>query len=198
MVHTYLKDVEKHKEYTIPIALIGVFTIFIFTVGQQYVTELFDITHIAQDTEILVEDVVNIFGTFAILLYGFVPSVLRIIGTTGFFIALFQDGVNPFILIGLGALGETLGSSVMYIVGRYIFRLLKGKHKELAPAEHFLVKYRLIVFYLIPFAGSLGDVAMILAGHQRIGLMKIIPFVLLGNFVRYGIWFMVTIGQLNL
>lgn len=198
MVHTYLKDVEKHKEFTIPIALIGIFTIFIFTIGQQYVAELFDITHIAQNTEILVEDAVNTFGSLAILLYGFVPSMLRIIGTTGFFIALFQDGVNPFILIGLGALGETLGSSVMYIIGRFIFRLLKGKHKELAPAEHFLVKYRLIVFYLIPFAGSLGDVAMILAGHQRIGLMKILPFVLLGNFVRYGIWFMVTIGQLNL
>jgi membrane protein YqaA with SNARE-associated domain len=193
-----LKNIEKHKEFTIPIALIVLFTIFVATTGMQYVTELFDITHIVQDTEILVEDAVNTFGALAILLYGFVPSLVRIIGTTGFFIALFQDGVNPFILIGLGALGETLGSSVMYIIGRYIFRLLKGKHKELAPAEHFLVKYRLIVFYLIPFAGSLGDVAMILAGHERIGLMRILPFVLLGNFVRYGIWFMVTIGQLNL
>lgn len=193
-----LKDIEKHKEFTIPIILIALFTIFVFGIGQDYVKELLDFTLISQDTEILLEDAVNTLGTLSIFLYGFVPSIFKIIGTTGFFIALFQDGVNPFILIALGAIGETLGSSVMYIIGRYIFRLFKGKHREFAPAEHFLVKYRLIVFYLIPFAGSLGDVAMILAGHQRIGLMKIIPFVLLGNFVRYGIWFMVTIGQLNL
>lgn len=193
-----LKNIEKHKEFTIPIILIALFTIFVFGVGQDYVKELLDFTLISQDTEILLEDAVNTLGTLSIFLYGFVPSIFKIIGTTGFFIALFQDGVNPFILIALGAIGETLGSSVMYIIGRYIFRLFKGKHREFAPAEHFLVKYRLIVFYLIPFAGSLGDVAMILAGHQRIGLMKIIPFVLLGNFVRYGIWFMVTIGQLNL
>jgi len=195
---SFLKNIEKHKEFTIPIVLIGIFTIFMISVGQQYVEELLDFALIAQNTEILVEDAVNTLGTLSIFFYGFVPSILKIIGTTGFFIALFQDGVNPFILIGLGAFGETLGSSVMYIIGRYIFRLFKGKTRDLAPAEHFLVKYRLIVFYLIPFAGSLGDVAMILAGHQRIGLMKILPFVLLGNFVRYGIWFMVTIGQLNL
>jgi len=193
-----LKDIEKHKEFTIPIILIVLFTIFVFGVGQDYIKELLDFTLIAQDTEILLEDAVNTLGTLSIFLYGFVPSIFKIIGTTGFFIALFQDGVNPFILIGLGAIGETLGSSVMYILGRYIFRLFKGRTRDLAPAEHFLVKYRLIVFYLIPFAGSLGDVAMILAGHQRIGLLKILPFVLLGNFVRYGIWFMVTIGQLNL
>lgn len=193
-----LKDIEKHKEFTIPIILIVLFTIFVFGVGQDYIKELLDFTLIAQDTEILLEDAVNTLGTLSIFLYGLVPSIFKIIGTTGFFIALFQDGVNPFILIGLGAIGETLGSSVMYILGRYIFRLFKGRTRDLAPAEHFLVKYRLIVFYLIPFAGSLGDVAMILAGHQRIGLLKILPFVLLGNIVRYGIWFMVTIGQLNL
>ncbi len=195
---SFLKDIENHKEFTIPIILIGIFTIFMISVGQQYVEELLDFTLIAQNTEILVEDAVNTLGTLSIFFYGFVPSILKIIGTTGFFIALFQDGVNPFILIGLGAFGETLGSSVMYIIGRYIFRLFKGRTRDLAPAEHFLVKYRLIVFYLIPFAGSLGDAGMILAGHQRIGLLKIFPFVLLGNFVRYGIWFMVTIGQLNL
>ncbi len=195
---SYLKNIEKHKEFTIPIILIALFTIFVFGIGQDYIKELLDFTLISQDTEILLEDAVNTLGTLSIFLYGFVPSIFKIIGTTGFFIALFQDGVNPFILIGLGAIGETLGSSVMYILGRYIFRLFKGKTRDLAPAEHFLVKYRLIVFYLIPFAGSLGDVAMILAGHQRIGLLKILPFVLLGNIVRYGIWFMVTIGQLNL
>lgn len=195
---SFLKNIEKHKEFTIPIILIVLFTIFVFGVGQDYIKELFDFTLISQDTEILLEDAVNTLGTLSIFLYGLVPSIFKIIGTTGFFIALFQDGVNPFILIGLGAIGETLGSSVMYILGRYIFRLFKGRTRDLAPAEHFLVKYRLIVFYLIPFAGSLGDVAMILAGHQRIGLLKILPFVLLGNIVRYGIWFMVTIGQLNL
>jgi len=195
---SYLKNIEKHKEFTIPIILIALFTIFVFGIGQDYIKELLDFTLISQDTEILLEDAVNTLGTLSIFLYGLVPSIFKIIGTTGFFIALFQDGVNPFILIGLGAIGETLGSSVMYILGRYIFRLFKGKTRDLAPAEHFLVKYRLIVFYLIPFAGSLGDVAMILAGHQRIGLLKILPFVLLGNIVRYGIWFMVTIGQLNL
>lgn len=198
MTKHFLKNIETHKEITIPLALIGLFTIFVATVGSEFAQELLDFNQIRDDTQILVEDAVNIFGTLAIFVYGFVPSALKIIGTTGFFIALFQDGVNPFILIGLGAVGETIGSGIMYLIGRFIFRIFKGKSKDLAGAEHFLVKYRLIVFYIVPFAGSLGDIAVILAGHQRIGFLRIFPFIFIGNFVRYGIWFLITIGQLNL
>jgi len=196
--NSVLTDIKTHKEITVPLILITLFLIFIFNFGIDELTELTNLQIIVSDIVTIQNDLINAFGALAIFLYGFVPSVFRIIGTTGFFIALITEGINPFILIGLGALGETLGSALMYILGRYIFRLFKGKHRELASAEHFLVKYRILIFFLVPYFGSGGDILMILAGHQRIGLLRILPLVFVGNFIRYGIWLFMTIGQINL
>lgn len=196
--NSILTDIRTHKEFTVPLILVTLFIIFIFNFGLDDFTELTNLQVIEGDFEAIRTDFVNAFGALAIFFYGLVPSIFRIIGTTGFFVGLIQEGINPFILIGLGALGETLGSAVMYVIGRFVFRLMKGKHRDIASAEHFLLKYRIFIFFLVPMIGTGGDIVMVLAGHQRIGLVRIFPLVFVGNFIRYGIWLFVTIGQLNL
>jgi len=195
-----LNDIETHKEYTLPIILVGIFLIVVSNVGIDYLTEILDFNLVMQDFAILGEDFVNTLGAISIFLYGFVPSAFRIIGTTGFFLALIADGVNPFILIILGAVGEAIGSSVLYLVGRLLFKHLqnKGIDRKMASTDHLLAKYRIFVYFSIAFIGTAGDIIMLVSGHQRIGLLKIFPFLVLGNFFKYAIWLMITIEQLNL
>ena len=195
-----LLDIETHKEYTLPILLVGVFLIVVTNVGLDELVELTDFKILQQNFEILGQDLVNTLGALAIFAYGFIPSAFRIIGTTGFFLALIADGINPFILVIFGALGEALGSSVLYLVGRGFFKHIqnKGIDKKLAGTNHILGKYRIIIYFSVPFIGSAGDILMLISGHQRIGILKIFPFLILGNFFRYSIWLMITIEQMNL
>ncbi len=196
-----LRDIETHKEFTFPIVLVGLFLIFIYTSGS--IDDLFallDFTVLQEQAQILTDDFVNMLGAVSIFVYGFIPSMFRIIGTTGFFIALLADGINPFTLIILGAVGETLGSSVLYLVGRGFFKYIrnKGIDKKMAGTDHLLSKYRIFIYFLIPYLGTAGDIIMLISGHERIGLKKYIPFLFLGNFFRYGLWLMVTISQIDL
>ena len=196
--HNILYDIETHKEYTIPIVLIIIFTVVVSTIGIEFVSDIFERNVLSEDIQKLMSDWVNTVGALAIFLYGFLPSIFRVFGTTGFFIALLQDGINPFILIGIASLGEALGSSLLYFIGKYLFRLIKGHHRELADAGHVLRKYRIAVYFLVPFFGSVGDLIMVISGHQRIGLRLIFPLLFLGNSAVYTNWLMITIGQMNL
>jgi len=200
MANRLLKDIETHKEFTIPIILVAVFLILVSNLGFDQITELTDFKILQEDFEILGQDFINVLGTVSIFFYGFIPSAFRLIGTTGFFISLLADGVNPFILVILGALGESIGSSVLYLVGRGFFKYIrnKGLDKKLAGSDHILHKYRIFIYFTIPYLGSAGDILMLISGHERIGLIRIFPFLFLGNFFRYSIWLMVTVSQMNL
>ncbi len=190
-------SLETHKEVTIPILFVIGFLILLGVAGFNDIQQAFTVTTIANVADKFFSDAFVMVGILAIFLYEIIPTAFRLLGTTGFFIGLLQEGFNPFVLILIAVIGRITGWFVLYLLGRFIYRIFKGKHRTLADAGHFLHKYRLIVFFTVPFLGALGDLIMIIAGHQRIGFMKIVPFLFLSVIVRYTIWLYITIGQMN-
>jgi len=197
MVKNLLGSMEDHKEVTIPSIFIIGFVILLFIVGVNDIQQTLTVDSIANVADRFFSDAFVMIGVLAIFFYEFVPTAFRLLGTTGFFIGLLQEGFNPFMLILIAVAGRIVGWYLLYLLGRFIFRIFKGKHRALADAGHFLHKYRLIVFFTVPFLGALGDLVMIIAGHQRIGFARIVPFLFLSVIVRYSIWLYITIGQMN-
>lgn len=193
-----ITDIENHKKITIPLLFIGLFLVLGMIVGFDDIQQVFTWGEIAKTVDKSFEDSFVMLGFVAIFIYELVPTVFRLLGTTGFFVGLLQEGINPLFLVLFASIGRLFGWYLLYLLGRFIFRLFKGKSRELADAEHFLHKYRLIVFFLVPFFGFAGDLIVVLAGHQRLGFIKILPFLLLANIIRYAIWLYVTIGQIEL
>lgn len=187
-----------HAEITIPALFIVGFLILIAIVGINEFTQAFTITEIAKTADMFVENSFVTLGIFSIFLYEIIPSAFRLLGTTGFFIGLINEGIHPMLLIILASIGRLLGWYILYLIGKLVYRVFKGKERDLAGADHFLHKYRLIVFFLVPFLGALGDLVVVIAGHQRIGFARMLPFLLFGNIIRYTIWLYITLGQLNL
>jgi len=192
------QDIEIHKTVTVPLLFLIGFLILLSIAGFNDIQQAFTVTEIATSFDKAFADAFVMFGILAIFAYEFVPTVFRLLGTTGFFIGLLQQGFNPFVLILIASIGRLGGWFVLYILGRFIFRIFKGQSKDLASADHFLHKYRLIIFFTIPFLGVLGDLIIVIAGHQRLGFARIAPFLFMANIIRYSIWLYVTIGQIEL
>jgi len=197
MARNILGSIEDHKEVTIPSLFIIGFLLVLFIAGVNDVQQAFTVETVANLADRFFSDAFVMVGILAIFLYELVPTAFRLLGTTGFFIGLLQEGFNPFVLILIAVIGRIAGWYILYLLGRFIFRIFSGKHRALADAGHFLHKYRLIVFFTVPFLGALGDLVMIIAGHQRIGFARIVPFLFLSVIVRYSIWLYITIGQMN-
>lgn len=193
-----LGSMETHKQVTIPFLFLIGFLLLAGITGFNDIQQAFTLSSIANVLDKMFEDAFVLIGILAIFLYELVPTAFRLLGTTGFFIGLLDEGFNPFVLILIASIGRLVGYYLLYIVGRLVFRVFKGKHKSLASAEHFLHKYRLIVFFTVPFLGALGDLVVVIAGHQRIGFIKIAPFLFLSVIIRYSIWLYITIGQIDL
>lgn len=193
-----ITDIENHKKVTIPIIFIGLFLVLGIIAGFDDIQQVFTWGEIASTVDKIFEDSFVMLGFIAIFIYELLPTVFRLLGTTGFFVGLLQEGINPMFLVLLASVGRLFGWYLLYLLGRFIFRLFKGKGRELADAEHVLHKYRLVVFFLVPFLGFAGDLIVVLAGHQRLGFIRILPFLLLANIIRYAIWLYVTIGQIEL
>lgn len=192
-----LDSMEIHKEVTIPILFVIGFLILLGVAGFNDIQQAFTVATIANVADKFFSDAFVMVGILAIFFYEMIPTAFRLLGTTGFFIGLLREGFNPFVLILIAVVGRIAGWYILYLLGRFIYRIFKGKHRSLADAGHFLHKYRLIVFFTVPFLGALGDLIMIIAGHQRIGFIKIVPFLFLSVIVRYSIWLYITIGQMN-
>ena len=193
-----ITDIENHKKITIPLLFIALFLVLGMVAGFDDIQQAFTWSEIANVVDKSIEDWYVMLGFIAIFLYELVPTVFRLLGTTGFFVGLLQEGINPMFLVIISSIGRLVGWYLLYLLGRFIFRLFKGKNRDLAEAEHVLHKYRLIVFFLVPFFGFAGDLVVVLAGHQRLGFIKIAPFLFISNVIRYAIWLYITIGQINL
>jgi len=193
-----LGSLEDHKRITIPSLFAIGFLLLLFVVGVNDVQSAFTVGTIADVADKFFSDAYVMFGVLSIFLYELIPSAFRLLGTTGFFIGLLDEGFNPFTLVLIAGAGRVIGWGILYLLGRFIYRVFKGQHKSLADAGHFLVKYRLIVFFTVPFLGALGDLVMIVAGHQRVGFFKIAPFLAISVVIRYSIWLYVTIEQIEL
>lgn len=136
------------------------------------------------------------FGLFILFLWTIIPSVKSIVPEF-FALPLLLSGMSPAVLIMVSATGATIGDFVLYLLGRGTHRLFKGK-KDLARADHLLHKYRLPIFLATPFLSVFGDIIVYVAGFERIGFMKILPFIFVGQFFRMTVGMLVLLGILQL
>jgi len=197
MAKGFLLNIEQHKTVTIPLLVVLSFIAIVVVAGTEELEQTFTITTVADTTEKFFENVYVKIGFVSIFLYELVPSVFRLLSTTGFYIGLLNQGINPMALIIITSIGRVIGLYLLYLLGRFLYRIFKKKNRELADADHLLHKYKIIIFFLIPFFGVLGDLVMVVAGHQRIGFVKVIPLLFLSNVLRTAIWLYVTIAQIQ-
>ena len=193
-----LTDLENHKRITIPLVLAGFLILLIVLTGVNAVEKILSPDIFVETSDKFLNDTFVRLGLLVIFFYELIPFTFRFITDSGFFAGLIQEGVNPIALIIITALGKLAGYYILYMIGRGISRILRGKDKELAGAEHILHKYKFFVFVAVPFLGSLGDLVVLIAGHERIGFLKIAPLLFISSILRISIWIFPFMAQLNL
>ena len=193
-----LTDLENHKRITIPLVLAGFLILLIVLTGVNTVEKILSPDIFAETSDKFLNDAFVRLGLLVIFFYELIPFTFRFITDSGFFAGLLQEGVNPIALILITALGKLTGYYILYMLGRGISRILRGKGKELAGAEHVLHKYKFFVFVAVPFLGTLGDLVVLIAGHERIGFLKIAPLLFVSSILRISIWIFPFMAQLEL
>jgi len=138
------------------------------------------------------------FGIVVVFLYQLIPQVFMLIGTTAIIVRLLDAGVTPIALLFIIVIAKLFGQYLLYLAGRILSRFAIKNKSKLKQADHLMHKYRTIIFILPPFLGFLGDAILFIAGHQRIGFARIAPLLLLGNFLRVGIFVANTTAQAGL
>jgi len=188
-----------HKKITIPIIIAGLFIfVLVYVVGLSVIEDMFspDIFGVAGDK--FLEDNFVRLGILVIFFYELIPFTFRFITDSGFFVGLLQAQISPIVLLIIVVIGKLTGYYILYILGRGVSRILRGKNKELAGAEHILHKYKFFVFLAVPFLGSIGDVVVLIAGHERLGFIKILPLLFISGILRTSIWLFPFMAQLEL
>jgi len=87
-------SLETHKEVTIPILFVIGFLILLGVAGFNDIQQAFTVTTIANVADKFFSDAFVMVGILAIFLYEIIPTAFRLLGTTGFFIGLLQEGFN--------------------------------------------------------------------------------------------------------
>ena len=108
-----------------------------------------------------------------------------------FVIPAYVLGLSPLLIVIAVGFGGFLGDTGLYFLGHHVHKKIKGSTKS--RVNHWLYKYKHFVYVLSPnlFFG-IGDVIMIFSGIRHIPFRKIVPFLILGNFVR-GLWGMLAV-----
>ncbi len=187
-----------HKRITIPLILASLLIALVVWTGFETVEKILSPDIFAVTSDKFLNDTFVRVGILVIFFYELIPFTFRFITDSGFFAGLIQEGVNPIALILITALGKLVGYYILYMIGRGVSRVLRGRDKELAGAEHVLHQYKFFVFVAVPFLGSLGDLVVLIAGHERIGFLKIAPLLFVSSILRISIWIFPFMAQLNL
>jgi len=193
-----LKLMIDHKRITIPLIIAGLFILMLYLFDLQEVEKILSPDIFGDAGEKFLNDNFIRVGLLVIFFYELIPFTFRFITDSGFFVGLIQGGINPVVLLLLVASGKLVGYFILYNIGKFVFRVLRGKGKELAGAEHVLHQYKFFVFIAVPFLGSIGDLVVLIAGHERIGFAKIAPLLFISSILRTSIWLFPFMAQLEL
>ncbi len=146
--------------------------------------------------QIIINPLFATFGTFFVFVWTIIPSV-KTIPVEILSFPLLQSGVSPIALVLVAWLGSVAGDYILYLAGRGVFHVFKRTSKELARADHLLHKYRFI-FLVTPFLGIIGDTVVFVAGLERIGFRRLLPYVLIGQFVRFTLGMIALMGIIQI
>lgn len=127
----------------------------------------------------------NYLGLF---LASFTSATLLPGGSEALFVYLLSEQLNPFVLLLIATLGNTLGSFVNYVLGKYAttFALSKGymSEKHLQKASTLFEKYGAISL-LFSWLPIIGDPLTFVAGIVRYPWWKFLIIVGLAKLARY-------------
>lgn len=109
-------------------------------------------------------------------------------GSEALLIYLLHEKFNPLMLLFIATLGNTLGSFMNYILGKYAsnFALSKGyiKQKHFQSASSLFAKYGTLSL-LFSWLPIIGDPLTFFAGVVRYSWLKFIIIVSFAKFTRY-------------
>jgi len=132
----------------------------------------------------------------SLFLTSFASATLLPGGSEALFVYLLSEHLNPILLLVVATIGNTLGSFVNYILGKYAtdFALSKGymKEKHLQKATSLFEKYGAwsLLFSWLPI---IGDPLTFVAGIVRYAWWK---FVLIVSFAKLARYIFVYLGFL--
>ena len=198
---TKQEKLQHRKE--VHLAIAGLVILFIVFLGVQTVDNFVNfgvavgLETINESIEMFFLDQFAQFGILVVAGYHLIPTTFWVLGITGVVVRILDLGFSPFLLVLIVAAARVVGQGLLYLLGRYSYTLVKGRKRELAEAGHILHRYKIIVFLLVPWGGPIGDVVMIIAGHQRINFMKIAPILFVGNAIRSSLWIYWTVASIN-
>lgn len=160
----------------------------------EWVTNIFTFVEPLYQSIIHSEFFIN-FGLLALFFLSAIPLLVTITNEV-FFVPLLNAGIHPFYIVLVAGLGAILGDFIEYNIGRGI-KIIRG-NKDSAKADHLLHKYRLPIFLVTPFLLIVGDVIMIIAGHEKIGFRNIFPIVLVSQFLKKSLVMLVLLELIKL
>jgi len=124
----------------------------------------------------------------SLFLTSFASATLLPGGSEALFVYLLSEHLNPILLLVVATIGNTLGSFVNYILGKYAtdFALSKGymKEKHLQKATSLFEKYGAwsLLFSWLPI---IGDPLTFVAGIVRYAWWKFVIIVCFAKLARY-------------
>lgn len=125
---------------------------------------------------------------FSLFLTSFASATLLPGGSEALFVYLLSENLNPIVLLAIATLGNTLGSFVNFVLGKYAtnFALSKGymKEKHLTKASSLFEKYGAwsLLFSWLPI---IGDPLTFVAGIVRYAWWKFLLIVCFAKLARY-------------
>ena len=97
--------------------------------------------------------------------------------------------------------GNWLGATTNYLIGRFatldwIEHWVRVKKTKVSYMQHFL-QGRGVWLSLVSFFPTLGNVLVICYGIARAPFWKVGSLMAIGRFVRYYIWYLITVGAME-
>jgi membrane protein YqaA with SNARE-associated domain len=138
-------------------------------------------------------------GLTILFLWAITPSLFAI-PDEFFMIPLVALGISYQQMFLAVSVGNLIGFLALYYLGHHAHILLRGKRgkKMELRADHWLHRYKHIVFFLVPFASLGGDAIMIYAGIKHIPLKSFWYILIPATFVRGGISILFFMGILTI
>ena len=138
------------------------------------------------------------YGLWILFFWAITPTIFFIPDEI-FILPLVILGYDYFPILLALAFGNFIGYVLLYYLGHHADRLIFKKNGKIeAKANHWLHKYKHIVFFLPPFASFAGELIMIYAGTQHIPLRNFWWILLSATFVRGLISILLFMGILAL
>lgn len=151
-----------------------------------------------KEVQVTLEDDFVRFALITTFAYDMLPTIAQQFSISAIIVQLLMTGFSPLLFGFISALGLLTGQMILYLVGMFLKKVHKGSFGDIAGNHHWLHKYNFLIYLMIPFVGIVGDAGMVYSGHQRINLLKIVPFLFVADFASTMRWIIPTMAELEI